>query len=99
MIWQSVLVLITNVVKNQFMLKSDQSTNCKERIGTYTTIQIQKDGELVAKTAWLLVKMLETITMPVRLETVKLLTYMYFFSADATMCRNSNFEFFFSIKI
>ena len=76
MIWQSVLVLITNVVKNQFMLKSDQSTNCKERIGTYTTIQIQKDGELVAKTVWLLVKRLETITMPVRLETVKLPTYI-----------------------
>jgi hypothetical protein len=77
-IWQSVLVLITNVVKNQFMLRSDQSTNCKERIGTYTTIQIQKDGELVAKKVWLLVKMLETITMPVRLKIVKLLAYMYF---------------------
>ena len=58
------------------MLKSDQSTNYKERIGTYTTTQIQKDGELVAKTVWLLVKMLETITMPVRLETVKLPTYI-----------------------
>ena len=77
MIWQSVLVLITNVVKNQFMLKSDQSINCKERIGTYTTTQIQKDGELVAKTVWLLVKMLETITMPVRIETVKLLTCIF----------------------
>ena len=62
------------------MLKSDQSTNCKERIGTYTIIQIQKDGELVAKTVWLLEKMLETITMPVRFETVKVLTYMYFSS-------------------
>ena len=53
------------------MLKSDQSTNYKERIGTYTTTQILRDGELVAKKVWLLEKMLETITMPVRLEAVK----------------------------
>ena len=68
------------------MQKSDQSTNYKERIGTYTTTQILRDGELVAKIVWLLVKMLETITMPVRIETVKLLTYtvlhMYLYSLD-----------------
>ena len=64
------------MVKNQFMLKSDQSTNYKERIGIYTTTQIQKDGELVAKIVWLLVKMLETITMPVRIKTVKLLAFL-----------------------
>ena len=57
------------------MQKSDQSTNYKERIGTYTTTQILRDGELVAKIVWLLEKMLETITMPVRIETVKSLTY------------------------